>query len=70
MLFLGNKQAAQALSAVSLVLSAPSPAVQVVLGQPPAQLSPKQQVQVCMAPGVQAATITAVQRLLCGKACD
>jgi hypothetical protein len=56
MLFLGNKQAAQALSAVSLVLSAPSPAVQVVLGQPPAQLSPKQQVQVCVAPGVQAAT--------------
>lgn len=46
LLFLGNKQAGQPLSGVSLVVSAPSPAVQVVLGQPPAQLAPKQQVQV------------------------
>lgn len=46
LLFLGNKQAGQPLSGVSLVLSAPSPAVQVVLGQSPAQLAPKQQVQV------------------------
>jgi hypothetical protein len=46
LLFLGNKQAAQPLSGVSLLLAAPSPAVQVVLGQPPVQLVPKQQVQV------------------------
>lgn len=46
LLFLGNKQAGQPLSGVSLVVSAPSPAVQVFLGQPPAQLAPKQQVQV------------------------
>lgn len=46
LLYLGNKQAAQPLTGVSLMLSAPSPAVQVVLGQLPAQLAPKQQVQV------------------------
>lgn len=46
LLFLGNKQAGQPLSGVSLVVAAPSPAVQVLVGQPPAQLSPKQQVQV------------------------
>jgi hypothetical protein len=46
LLFLGNKQAAQPLSGVSLLLATSSPAVQVVLGQPPAQLAPKQQVQV------------------------
>jgi hypothetical protein len=46
LLFLGNKQAGQPLSGVSLLLSAPSPAVQVVLGAPPPQLAPKQQVQV------------------------
>ena len=46
LLFLGNKQAGAALTGVSLVLLAASPAVQVVLGQPPGQLAPKQQVQV------------------------
>lgn len=46
LLFLGNKQAGQPLSGVSLLLSSPSPAVQVLLGAPPPQLAPKQQVQV------------------------
>ena len=47
LLFLGNKQAAQPLTGLGLVLSAPSPAVHVVVGQLPARLSPKQQIQVC-----------------------
>lgn len=46
LLFLGNKQAAQPLTGVSLVLSAPSLALQVLVGQLPGQLAPKQQVQV------------------------
>jgi len=46
LLFLGNKHAAQPLTGVTLMLSAPSPALQVVLGQLPPQLAPKQQVQV------------------------
>lgn len=46
LLFLGNKQASQPLTGVALLLLAPSPAVQVMVGQLPAQLSPKQQIQV------------------------
>eukprot|EP00879_Flechtneria_rotunda_P008959 GHRR01009380.1.p1 GENE.GHRR01009380.1~~GHRR01009380.1.p1 ORF type:complete len:1159 (+),score=411.60 GHRR01009380.1:174-3479(+) len=55
LLFLGNKQTAQPLENLALLLSDPSPAIQVVMGQLPAQLAPKQQVQVslqvtCMQP--------------------
>lgn len=46
LLFLGNKQSSQALTGLVLLLSAPSPAVQVVVGQLPQHLAPKQQVQV------------------------
>lgn len=46
LLFLGNKQAGQALTGVAIHLLAPSTAVQVLVGQTPVQLAPKQQVQV------------------------
>jgi AP-2 complex subunit alpha len=47
LLFLGNKHASSTLTGLALLLSGPSPAVQVVVGQLPPQLAPKQQVQVC-----------------------
>jgi hypothetical protein len=46
LLFLGNKHASSTLTGLALLLSGPSPAVQVVVGQLPPQLAPKQQVQV------------------------
>jgi hypothetical protein len=46
LLFLGNKHASSMLTGLALLLSGPSPAVQVVVGQLPPQLAPKQQVQV------------------------
>lgn len=45
LLFLGNKHATSSLSGLALLLSGPSPAVQVAIGQLPPQLAPKQQVQ-------------------------
>eukprot|EP00882_Tetradesmus_deserticola_P019241 GHRQ01020698.1.p1 GENE.GHRQ01020698.1~~GHRQ01020698.1.p1 ORF type:complete len:365 (+),score=199.38 GHRQ01020698.1:33-1097(+) len=45
LLFLGNKHASSTLTGLALLLSGPSPAVQVVVGQLPLQLAPKQQVQ-------------------------
>lgn len=46
LLYLGNKQAGQAISGLALALAAAPPQLQVVLGQLPPQLAPKQQVQV------------------------
>jgi hypothetical protein len=46
LLFLGNKLAAQPVTGLQLALAAASSALQVEVGQLPAQLAPKQQVQV------------------------
>eukprot|EP00775_Hariotina_reticulata_P003331 gene3331-3608_t len=59
LLFLGNKQASQPVTGLQLVLGAPGSALQVEVGQLPAQLAPKQQVQVpvqvtCLQPFLEA----------------